>query len=257
VAIKLVRPVRFSSEASRRSYQDEARLLAQLEHPAVVSLFDSGELPAGIVYLVLELLSGKDLETTLGMLGPAAPDQVSAFLRQVGDALSRAHEKGLLHRDVKPANVFVLDGQPLRFKLLDFGLARDAFSPSQTGENVVGTPRYIAPELLKGELPSPRSDLYCLAATAYEMLTATPVFRAESLADLTLEVLYKSAPRLSGTFPDVPARIETAFVRALSKDPEERPATVSEWLDSFLGALERMPPVQGLGRWPAWREGGG
>src|SRR6187200_1335280 len=192
VAIKVL-PTELSSDPVRRQrFEREARAIAALNHPHICILRDIGY-DGGIEYLVMELLDGESLADRLAR-GRLAVEEVHQNATAIVETLAVVHERGLVHRDLKPANIFLTRHG---VKLLDFGLARDARPASvedtgvtQTGL-VMGTPRYMAPEQLRGGITDPRTDLFAAAAVIYEMAVGRPPFEGTTLVDLIHAIAYE------------------------------------------------------------------
>ena len=226
VAIKVL-PTELSSDPVRRQrFEREARAIAALNHPHICILHDIGD-DDGIEYLVMELLDGESLADRLAR-GRLAVEEVHQNATAIVETLAVVHERGLVHRDLKPANIFLTRHG---VKLLDFGLARDARPASvedtgvtQTGL-VMGTPRYMAPEQLRGGITDPRTDLFAAAAVIYEMAVGRPPFEGTTLVDLIHAIAYEEpAPFPPGTMSSA---FERAVRQALSKNPEHRPANAT------------------------------
>ncbi len=234
VAVKVIRPVHAEDEGFLERFLREARLVAQLEHAHILPVYDFGE-EQGRPYLVMPLVHGG---TLLERLQAASPPRalISEWLAQLGSALDAAHAKGILHRDIKPANVLVGEGD--RLLLADFGIARMWHSSTgltATG-TVVGTPIYLAPEVAQGAKASPASDRYSLAVIAYEMIGGSPPFRAENPLSILHQHVTSPVPALALRMGDLPPEVDTVFLRALAKAPEERPRSGRE-LALALGDL--------------------
>lgn len=251
VAIKVIRPERFDDPASRVRFEREAHTIARISHPGVVALHDSGTLPDGSAFLVMERLHGMDLGAVLDRYGRGSPRQVARLARQGGAALAAAHRAGVVHRDVKPENV-VLTPAPGGFlvKVVDFGLAKEMSvrdGLTRTGM-VVGTPWYMAPEQLEGAPVSGRSDLYSFAMILYEALTGSRPADSASLGEVLDHVLRTSPPPPSGRRPGLSAEVDARFAEAFRKDPAARPDDVEAWAAALADALEKATgPDRG---WP-------
>jgi len=251
VAIKVIRPERFDDPASRVRFEREAHTIARISHPGVVALHDSGTLPDGSAFLVMERLHGLDLGAVLDRYGRGAPRQIARLARQGGAALAAAHRAGVVHRDVKPENV-VLTPAPGGFlvKVVDFGLAKEMSVKdglTRTGM-VVGTPWYMAPEQLEGATVSGRSDLYSFAMILYEALTGSRPAESASLGEVLDHVLRTSPPPPSSRRPDLPPEVDRLFAEAFRKDPAARPENVEAWAGALADALEKATgPDRG---WP-------
>ncbi|MBL0211229.1 MAG: protein kinase [Holophagaceae bacterium] len=240
VALKAIKPEHFNSPEKRIRFEQEARALAQIHHPGVIAIYDSGELEDGTIYLVMERLKGATLRSLLDTFGPGTPAQVGSMLLQCADALDAAHKSGLIHRDIKPDNIFAAaspDG--LRFKLLDFGLAKEMAVDStltQTGV-VIGTPLYMSPEQIRDEPMDARSDLYALAVVGYEALAGQRLVQSKSLPDILVEVAHKAPKPLRDLVPGLPPKICAAFDQALAKHPWQRPDSVLAWAEQMAKRL--------------------
>lgn len=238
-AIKLLT---HGGDTSLARFEQEVQILAGLSHPNIVTVHDYGRTAHGSFYFAMELLDGMDLEKLVASNGPQPPERVIHIIRQVARGLHEAHEVGLVHRDIKPANVFVCRrwGEPDAVKVLDFGLAKNHADPpaSVTAHDVVlGTPLYISPEALTSDASvDARSDIYSLAAVAYYMLTAEPVFAGRSLVEVCARHLHSDpvAPsqRLGRA---VPADLEAIVLRCLAKSPADRYPNAAE-LERALAA---------------------
>ncbi len=210
---------------------DEARVVNAIGHPNIVDIFAFGEMPDGRRYFVMELLVGQTLRQRIAQ-GPMPPDDVCAILKPLVRALDAAHAKGVIHRDLKPDNVFLQDvpGERPRVKLLDFGIAKLAKSDhriEQTRSGVmVGTPQYVAPEQAKGHTVDARADIYTLGGIAFEMLTGRPPFEADNAMELVAKHLMEPPVKPSSVLRTVPPELDSLVVAMLAKDPASRPALV-------------------------------
>ena len=231
-AIKILRPETAGEDALRR-FEREVLLTASLSHPSTVAIFDYGRTPQGLFYYAMEYLDGLNLEQLVARDGPQPPARVAHILRQICGALGEAHAVGLIHRDVKPANIILSErgGLPDVAKIVDFGLVKSfetVRSPADievTSVNLlVGTPLYMAPEAIGGNTAiDGRSDLYALGAVGFFLLTGSPVFRAQSVVEVFAHHLHTppEPPSLrSGNH--VPDDLERVILRCLAKRPGER-----------------------------------
>jgi serine/threonine-protein kinase len=232
VALKVLPPYRVDNEIAARRLEREARLAGSLGHENVVAVLDWGELPDGRPYVVMERLRGETLRRRIDFHGPIAPLEAVEIAMQMAAGLAAAHEGGVLHRDVKPENVF-LEGRPgatARVKLLDFGLAaaldptlEDARTLTKAGM-VVGTPAYMAPEQVRGDRDlDVRVDLYAVGAVLYEMLCARRAFEGSDPGATMLAVLEGTPPPLRLRAPSVPRSLDAAVRRAMAPNREDRP----------------------------------
>ena len=254
MALKIIKAEHLHQPAMRFRLEREARAIARIHHPGVVALYDSGEVEDGSAFLVMELLAGCDLASVVESSGPGTPGQVASLLRQTGSALLAAHRAGVIHRDVKPGNLFLIPAERDAFqvKVLDFGLARTARVDTRVTVSgiVAGTPAYMPPEQLRGEESDDRSDLYSLAAVAFEALSGRPAVTASTqLGTAAVEVLTVVPPLLSSVVPGVPAALDAAFAAALAKKPADRPPSLEAWVAEVARGLDgmRVPPA-----WTGW-----
>ncbi len=251
VALKAIKPEHFHSGDKRLRFEQEARSLAQIHHEGVIGIFDTGVLEDGTIYLVMERLRGATIRVLVDTFGAGTPAQVASLVLQCAKALDAVHGKGILHRDIKPDNIFVApspDG--LRFKLLDFGLAKEMAvdsSLTQTGV-VMGTPAYMSPEQIRGAALDPRSDMYALALVAYEALSGRRVVQAEALPDILVEVAQGRPDPIQDLVRGLPWNAAVELEQALDKYPEARPPSLLAWAERLAAALRLAPPEEG--GWP-------
>ena len=249
VALKLL-ALRDVDEPQR--LEQEARVVQTLRHPNIARLHEWGKLPDAY-WMSMEYLEGETLRSLLARAGPfQSGRQVLLLTRQAVKALQHAHRRGVLHRDVKPENLFLGKDQVL--KLLDFGLAkweRDARNSVRTRPGMVlGTPAYIAPERCRGEAASPASDVYSLAAVVYEMMAGQPPFRGAPL-DVIQAQLREPPPPLP---PSIPGELAAAVLAGLGKEPGARPATPTAFMDGLRAAARRVIDKQRRGETPKEQE---
>ena len=222
-----------------RRFLEEARITASLQHPNVVTIFDYGELE-GRLYYAMELLAGSDLAVLMRSKKPFAIEQVRNCLDQICAGLHAAHAVGIVHRDLKPGNIFVLEGEPLRIKLMDFGVAKIlAIDEDQTCRGqIIGTPRYMSPEQASGQVDriSPRSDIYSLGIIVYEMLTGARIFEDVSPVVLLLMHIRDPVPKIRDLAPELSSGIAELIESCLAKDPRQRPQSALEVAARFAEA---------------------
>lgn len=234
VAIKLIRAgtLGASVEADRevlRRFEREAHVAAALRSPHAIQLQDFGVTPEGAFFQVMELLDGLDLRQLVERFGPVPPGRAVGLLRQAADALAEAHGLGFVHRDVKPSNLFLCRlGTRVDFvKVLDFGLARstDASDPSLTRTGgIPGSPATIAPEVLRGQAPTEKADVYALGCVATWLLTGHLPFEGASAIEVIIGHLERApGPLVDATGAPIPASLVAYVHAALSKDPTDRP----------------------------------
>jgi serine/threonine protein kinase len=238
VAIKLFAKELAQGEARQRFLQ-EARVVGQLSHPSIMTLHDMGiDEPTQTPYLVMEYLEGLPLDRMLEK-GSLPFPKACAWVAEIACALGVAHRKGVIHGDVKPANVLITnDG---RVKLMDFGMAR--LASHDTGASpLLGTPAYWCPEQILGKPQDSRSDLFSLGVVLYEMVTGKRPFDADSLQGICGRVLSSTPLPASHANPSVPSGFDGVIVRCLAKDPAARYAT-AEILAEELYPLARRKTV--------------
>ena len=238
VALKLVSPELASDARFRERFLREAELAASLDHSHVVPVYAAGELD-GQLWMAMRYVEGEDLATLLEREGPLEPPRAVELLGQVGEALDAAHEHGLVHRDVKPANVLLtLEGGAEHCYLADFGLAR---SPSEahaaTAVHLSGTVDYTAPEQIAHEPIGARVDVYSLGCVLYECLAGQPPFRRDRPAMTLFAHFEEPPPSLHEHRPELPEAIDLIIATALAKEPEERYGSCGELVDASRGAL--------------------
>ena len=214
----------FAEMGSTEQFLREARIVGQLNHPSIVGLFDVGIEEKGTAYLVMEYVSGKTLESLLAD-GPIAFQKACAWGADLASALARAHQAGIIHGDVKPANILVTEEG--RVKLGDFGIARFAAQVSSSGR-IMGTPAYLSPEQIAGAPQDRRSDLFSLAIVIYQMVTGERPFDGSSLGAVCAQILNAKPALPSRHNPAIPAAFDRIVLRCLSKDPADRYASGDE-----------------------------
>jgi len=234
-AVKFLHPgVRDHPEALPR-FMREAQVTSLLRHPAIVSVVDFNTLPDGSAYLVMEYLDGESLGKVLARTGPLPLQRVVDITDQISAALTAAHLRGVVHRDMHPQNVFVMPGtggQSERIKVLDFGISKIAsISQKITGmAAVMGTPQYMSPEQAegKGDELDAASDQFSLAAIVYEMLTGRKAFAGETLASVAYQIVHARPVPIHRYRPELPTELENVVSRGLAKNKRDRFPSVSE-----------------------------
>ncbi len=245
VALKILRSDQIQDSEVRLRIEREARAIARIDHPGVVAIYDSGELEDGSAFLVMELLHGIDLGALMKTCRKGSPAQIARLLRQGSAALSAAHRAGVIHRDIKPGNVFIEEGEGAAFgvKLLDFGLAKSIrleATLTQAGV-VLGTPAYMSPEQILGKELTKQTDYYSFAAVVFEALTGVRLASSEEFAELASEILYGKLPAASSFCHNLPRGVNEAFFAALSRNPADRPDDMEVWAESLARLLESSP----------------
>jgi len=239
-AIKLLAPDREGDNAAAR-FEREVQLTSRLTHPNTIAVFDYGRTPDGVFYYAMEYLDGIDLETLVSTDGPQPAGRVIHILRQAAGALAEAHHVGLIHRDVKPANMLLCRRGLLHdfVKVLDFGLVRIMGDDSglSTTNMLLGTPLYMSPEHIRTpDGIDARSDLYALGAVGFFLLTGSPPFEGDSVLEVCRKHLYEAPiPPSRKTKQPVPEELDRLIVSCLDKEKNGRPTDAS----AFLRALDR------------------
>ncbi|MGN6392285.1 MAG: serine/threonine-protein kinase [Gemmatimonadales bacterium] len=255
-AIKLIKPEILGAPSDKatasiiRRFQREAEAASRLQSPHTIRLYDFGQTRAGTFYFAMELLEGLDLETLVQRFGPLPPERAVYLLRQACHSLGEAHERGLVHRDVKPANIYTCRlGREFDFvKVLDFGLVKydqdeSILDTIKSADLTTGTPAYMAPEMASGADPvDRRADLYALGCVGYWLLTGQMVFEADSpLRMLIQHIQALPVPPSIRTGRGVPLDLERVIMRCLEKDPTRRPQSADDLL-ADLDALSLPHP---------------
>jgi hypothetical protein len=230
VAIKVIRPNRANDPGALARFEREVRATSRLSHWNTIEIFDYGRTADGTFYYVMEYLPGLSIAELVERHGPLAPERAVYLLQQTCDALGEAHALGLIHRDIKPGNLFAAErgGHYDVAKLLDFGLAKRMISTSDesvqlTGEgSITGSPLYMAPEQATGGEPDARSDVYSLGAVAYYMLTGRPPFPGENAIKVMIAQASEPVTPPSMYRPEIPRDLEAIVLRCLAKSPAER-----------------------------------
>src|SRR5437870_2421031 len=224
-ALKLLAPV-LGEAGFRERFLRESQLAASIDHPSILPVYDAGE-EDGFLYIAMACVEGSDLKTLLVEEGPLPLRRALRIVGQVGSALDAAHARGLVHRDVKPANILVGAGD--RAYLSDFGVVKELSSNGTTRTGTfVGTIEYCAPEQIEGQAVDGRADVYALACVLYECLVGEPPFHRPSEVAVLNAHLHAPPPKLTRVAPDVPQALEHVISKALSKSPLDRYAGCGE-----------------------------
>jgi len=246
-AVKLLPPGQAGSERLQR-FEREVQLTSRLTHPNTVAIFDYGRTPDGVFYYAMEYLEGLNLEDLARHDGPQPAGRVVHVLRQVAGSLAEAHEVGLIHRDVKPANVILVaqrGGASDVAKVVDFGLVKDLDQATDLSreDRIAGTPLYLAPEAITtpGRVGA-RSDLYSLGCVGYYLLTGRPVFEGRNVVEVCGHHLHtRPVPPAERLGQPVPEGLQALLLACLEKEPSRRPSFAGEFLET-LDALRDVPP---------------
>ncbi len=268
VAVKVLPSGVSSSPEVRQRFEREAKMISQLSHPHICALYDVGR-EGDVEYLVMELLEGETLTERLAK-GALPLDQTLRYGQQIADALDKAHRQGIVHRDLKPGNVMLTKSG---VKLLDFGLAKGFEGPKARGSltslptqqgltqegTILGTFQYMAPEQLEGKEADPRTDIFALGATLYEMATGQKAFSGATQASLIGAILHTEPAPISAVAPMTPPAFDRIVKTCLAKDPEERWQSAADvrrelrWVTegSQSGVVPSTPP-RGRLPWLPW-----
>jgi serine/threonine protein kinase len=244
VAIKVLPSRLAESQEFIQRFQQEARIIAKLEHPHILPVFDYGE-NDGITYFVMRYLDAGTLSDKMEKGRPLPLNEIDRLFTQLAEALSYAHGFGIIHRDLKPSNALI-DSQGNLF-LTDFGIAKllESASPRLTQTDaIMGTPAYISPEQAQANKVDQRSDIYSLGIILYEMVTGRVPFVAETPLAVLLKHVGDQLPPPSSIKPDVPEAIEQVVLKALAKHPGDRYSTVAEFLAAWKDAFQEARSVQ-------------
>lgn len=242
LALKFVSTEHASDAVARERFSREAAAAAQMKHPHVVQVFDHGVSVQGLPFIAMELLEGEDLGRRIGRVGRLSLQQTNVIIGQACKALGRAHSMGLVHRDIKPDNIFLtdLDGETF-VKVLDFGIAKhldpSAKSVTSTG-TMIGTPYYMSPEqLTSAKHVDPRADLWSIAVVAYHCLTGRVPFDGDALGAVFIAIDRGKFAPPTQLVPGLPASVDAWFARALASEPSARFSTAKELAQRFDDAV--------------------
>jgi tRNA A-37 threonylcarbamoyl transferase component Bud32 len=261
VAIKVLSSSHADDPGVAQRFVDEARAIHRIRHPNLVEVSGFGELPNGQLYYAMELLTGRTLAAHLEESGAFAPELALYVLSQVAQALDAAHAQGVLHRDLKPDNVFIDGALALgcRVKLLDFGIAKllgeGSVVRTRSGM-LIGTPAYMSPEQCGGEPMDERSDVYSLGVIAFELLTGKRPFAGKTIRETMAQHMFEAPPRASERASTLPATVDAPLLAMLSKVPAERPASAGAAVKTLAlglglavadGSDEKLPATRPAG----------
>jgi serine/threonine-protein kinase len=238
VAIKLLHEHYSRDEDYVERFRREARAAAQLSHPNIVTVIDRGE-DSGRQFIVFEYIDGQNLKELVQSEGRLPVRTALELAIEAGHALAFAHEHGLVHRDVKPQNVLLGNGE---VKVTDFGIARSADVQqglTQTG-TVLGTSDYIAPEQASGQPVSSLSDVYSLGVVVYELLAGEPPYSGENFVAVAMQHVNDPVPSVAAVRPDVPLRLDAALQRAMAKDPGNRFPSMADFVAELEAVLDHL-----------------
>jgi len=246
VALKVLAPHLGEDEAFRLRFMRESRAAAGVDHPHIIPVFEAGE-AAGMLFIAMRYVAGGDVRSLIEAEGRLSPARTAAITSQVASALDAAHAHGLIHRDVKPANILLgqaSGGDADHVYLSDFGLSKQAVSVStltSTGQ-FLGTLDYVAPEQIQGQKVDGRADQYGLACAVVEMLTGAPPFRRDDSMALMWAQLEAPPPRLTERRPELPAALDNVIAAAMSKAPAGRYASCGDFATALASACGQQVP---------------
>jgi DNA-binding NarL/FixJ family response regulator len=239
VALKLIAPQMAGDPVFRARFVSECKLAAAIDHPNVVQIFHAGE-ERGVLYVTMRYIDGTDLRTLLAEVGRLRPERAVGIIAQVAGALDAAHQRGLVHRDVKPANVLLAkrDGDE-RAYLTDFGVTKER--SAQTGLTktgfAVGTADYMAPEQARGVDVDGRADIYALGCVLYRALTGAVLYERDSDVEKMWAHIHDPPPQLLDVCPELPRGLGSVLDRALAKHPDDRQRSAAELAQQALAAI--------------------
>ena len=229
-AVKIMRDETASNEEFRKRFRAESQAVAMLSHPNIVSVYDVSH-SDDVEYIVMELVDGITLKQYLQKAGALSPSEVLSFTSQIAKALDHAHDKGIIHRDIKPQNIMLLkDGM---IKVADFGIASLQNDIEDSSDETVGSVHYIAPEQARGAAPDARSDIYSLGIVMYEMLTGKLPYIGNSDAEVAVMHMNTQAEPPRSILPEIPEELERICLKAMNSDIDARYQTAAELLDDL------------------------
>jgi tRNA A-37 threonylcarbamoyl transferase component Bud32 len=251
VALKILAPELAADDLFRRRFLRESRIAASIDHPSVIPIYDSGE-DGGLLYIAMRYVDGSDLATLLEREGRLEPARTMAIMTQVASALDAAHTRGLVHRDVKPANILLATAAPganSHCYLCDFGLIKQvgteqAFSALTATDQFVGTIPYVAPEQIEGREVDGRTDVYALGCVLFHCLTGSVPYQGENDVEVVFAHLREPPPSISSRLPGLPVAMDAVIARAMAKGKEDRYPSCSALVAAIteqVGAGARRP----------------
>jgi DNA-binding beta-propeller fold protein YncE len=252
VALKILAPGLALDDAFRRRFIRESRAAAAVDHPNIIPVFEAGE-ASGVLFIAMRFVQGRDVGTLIDRIGPLPPARAMDIITQVASALDAAHARGLVHRDVKPANILLDESaggdRQDHVYLADFGLTKHSLS--QTGltsqGQFLGTLDYVAPEQIEGRSVDGRADLYALACAAFELLSGAPPFKRDGGLAVVWAQLSEPPPPLSSRRAGLPPAVDGVLSRAMAKSPDARYRTCGEFAAALRGAFGLRSAEPGSG----------
>jgi serine/threonine protein kinase len=247
VAIKILHPDLSADETMVKRFHREARLAISIKHPNAVSVMDFGVIEGNTFYLVMELITGVSLSMLLKRESKLEIPRAVKLIQQICMGVGAAHQLGISHRDLKPGNVIIVDcDQPKELaKVIDFSIAKSDKSENLTGrDEVIGTPEYVSPEQVEGSSVDQRTDIYSMGIMLYQLLTGELPFQAKTPAALFIKHIHAKPQPPREINPAIPVELENVVLRALAKNPDDRPQTAAifaEELEAFIANFDFVP----------------
>jgi serine/threonine-protein kinase len=241
-AMKVLRSPEDAEIAPR--FLREAEIALRVRGPNLVEVFETGRTPDGSAYILMELLVGRDLAAVLRDRTSMPLEEVAVLVDQAARGLEVLHQAGVIHRDLKPQNLFCVDETPPRWKILDYGVSKLADSRTLTKDQIVGTPAYMAPEQAEGKDVDARADVFSLAAIAYRALTGQRPFSGRDTLQILYQVIHGAPLRPRDILPTIPESVETVLALGLAKKPGDRIASAAAFAEALRAAIQgKSPPL--------------
>ena len=237
VALKFIKEDVMKNAVNIKRFENEALIAASLNHPNIVKVYNHGTLN-GVPYMANEFIKGQTLKDVLDFRGPIPLAETLDYLIQLTDALSFAHNHGIIHRDIKPENIYVMSDGTI--KLGDFGIAQAEGIDSEftkTSE-IIGSVHYLAPEIAKGEQASQKSDIYSTGVVFYELLTGHPPFERDTPVNIAVAHIRDKFPSVRNYLPSCPKEVERVIYKATKKNPSDRYIDAKEFHDDLVAIKE-------------------
>ena len=239
VAIKLIRKDVMDNPVNLKRFRNEASIAASLNHPNIVKVYNHGTID-GVPYIANEYIKGQNLKEVLDFRSALPIDEAIDYMLQLSSALSYAHKHGIVHRDVKPENIYVMgDGT---IKLGDFGIAQADSNKKDAAKEIVGSVHYLAPEITSGKLATSQSDIYAAGVTFFELITGHVPFNKQKAVDIAIAHIKERFPSPKKFLPNCPKEVEKIIFKCVKKNPKERYATADALYNDLL-ALRDNPEV--------------
>jgi serine/threonine-protein kinase len=241
-AVKLLQASALLREDLIGRFMREGSISVKLDDPHIVRVFEVGRLEDGAPYLAMELLEGRDLAARLRQEGQLPLDELMRLASALGAGLQHAYDAGVVHRDLKPLNIFeAVEDRKLCWKILDFGISKlTSSSGTLTQEGVVGTPGYMSPEQARGSDVDHRSDVFSMAVVLFRALTGQPAFPGDNTPQILFDVVYKVARRPSHAAKQIPAEVDLVLAIAMAKEPADRFQSAAEFARAFVLACKQQ-----------------